>query len=134
MKAAILLSISAAIIVGCAPSPDIYGHWEGNRDWKALGTADENVARALAAVNLDLKPYGNFVLTEGGVPFEGTFVVSGSEIRLDVKTILRKPISVQPSATQQAALYEVKFENGSILLRAEKDRDWLKMTKVKLKE
>lgn len=118
MKAAIFLSISVALLAGCASGPKVVGKWEGSRDWKAIGTQNEEVSRALAGVMLELRPNQTFVLQDGGVPFEGTYVVSGKDIRFEVLQIMNRPVGIQPEGTQKAAAFSAEVNDGKIYFRA----------------
>lgn len=122
MKAAICLSISFALALGCASGcgsgVKVTGKWEGARDWKAIGTQSEEVSRALAGVFLELKPNQSFLLQDGGIPFEGNYVVSGNEIQFEVLQIMNRPISVQPESTKQSAAFTATVKDGKILFRS----------------
>ncbi len=123
MKAAILISISFALLAGCGSGTKVAGKWEGSRDWKAIGTKNEEVSRALAGVILELRPNQTFLLQDGGIPFEGTYVLSGVEIRFDVLRIMNRPVGVQPESTQKAASFTALVKDGKILFRASGEKE-----------
>ncbi|MEI7577745.1 MAG: hypothetical protein WCK51_12700 [Armatimonadota bacterium] len=123
MKAAIFLSISVALLAGCASGPKVVGKWEGSRDWKAIGTQNEEVSRALAGVILELRPNQTFLLQDGGIPFEGTYVVSANEIRFDVLQIMNRPVGVQPEGTQKTAAFTAEVKDSKIYFRAIDEKD-----------
>lgn len=127
MKAAIVLSISAALLIGCTSGcgsgVKVVGKWEGSRDWKAIGTQNEEVSRALAGVILELKPNGMFVLQDGGIPFEGTYVLSGAQINFEVLRIMNRPVGIQPETTQKSAAFSAEVKDGKILFRAAGEKE-----------
>lgn len=132
MKAGIIVSISlgcALILAGCSRNADLYGKWEGDRDWKSLKLDSEAVARAVAAVNLDLKTDDTFVLIDGGVPFEGNWTQSGNEIRLDVVKILNRPLESQSDEVKKASAFSVRFDKGKLFYKSPSDSGEIELEK-----
>ena len=123
MKAAIPISISFALLAGCGSGTKVVGKWEGSRDWKAISTQNEEVSRALAGVILELKANKTFLLQDGGIPFEGTYVLSGFEVRFDVLRIMNRPVGIQPESTQKAASFTAEVKDGKILFRAAGEKE-----------
>ena len=88
-----------------------------------MGTQNEEVAHALAGVVLELKPNGTFVIQDGGIPFEGTYVVSDKSIRFDVLQIMNRPVGVQPETTQKSASFTAEVKDGKIFFRAAGEKE-----------
>ncbi len=72
---------------------------------------------------LELKADKTFLLQDGGIPFEGTYVLSGVEIRFDVLRIMNRPVGVQPESTQKAASFTALVKDGKILFRASGEKE-----------
>jgi hypothetical protein len=124
VKAGIGTSISVAlglILVlagsGCSQDRSLAGMWKGDRDWKKINTETEAAARAFAAVNLDLKASGEFVLQDGGVPYTGTWVPYTDKVELVVETILNKPLDMQAEQTQKLSHFTVRIENKRLFFK-----------------
>ncbi|MCA0361322.1 MAG: hypothetical protein LCH41_09730 [Armatimonadetes bacterium] len=81
------------------------GVWEGN-DEAAVSDelAKENpvIANTLRKVSVTICSNGNFVLTRGGMPYEGAATLSRDKVLLQVKTILGRPIENEPTMVQKA--------------------------------
>ena len=88
-----------------------------------MGTQSEEVSRALAGVMLELRPNGTFLLQDGGIPFEGNYVVAGPEIRFDVLQIMNRPVGIQPEQTQNTASFTAEVKEGKIYFRAVGEKD-----------
>ena len=132
MKAGIVVSISlgcALILAGCSRNSDLYGKWEGDRDWKALKLDSEAVARAVAAVNLDLKTDDTFVLIDGGVPFEGNWTQSGNDIHLEVVKILNRPLEGQSDQVKKASTFALRLEKGRLYYKSPTDTNEIELEK-----
>jgi hypothetical protein len=105
------------------------GYWEGDRDWKQMGSASEAVARAVAAINLNLKADGTFVLQDGGIDFSGEWVASGNKIDLQVMTILNRPLAQQGEETKKAAVFSVRYENKAMFFKSIADAKEIELKK-----
>ncbi len=88
-----------------------------------MGSQNEEVAKALAGVILELRANQTFLLQDGGIPFEGTYVVSGQEIRFDVLEIMNRPVGVQPESTQKAAAFTAEVKEGKIYFRSSGEKE-----------
>ena len=124
MKAGIGISISvglALILAGCGHGTTLSGMWKGDRDWKALGLDSEAVARAIAAVNLNLKSDGSFVLQDGGIPYTGSWTQSGSDVNLKVETILNRPVVLQQESIQMQTDFKLHVVGGRIFFKSPAD-------------
>ena len=80
-----------------------------------MGLTDERVARALAAVNLDLKADGTFLLTDGGMPFEGNWTASGDTVNLKVTMFMNRNLERQSEDVQKQAIFSVRKEKGQLI-------------------
>lgn len=127
-KAAFFIALPLALCA-CGRDQNLYGHWEGDRDWRTLGQPSEEVARALAAINLDLKSDDSFVLTDGGVPFTGTWYQTGDGIALQVQTILNRPLEIQSENTKKAADFTVRYASGNLYFRSTADKVEIELKK-----
>jgi hypothetical protein len=110
----------------------LFGKWEGDRDWKKLPVSNELAARAFAAVNLELKPNGNFILIDGGIPFTGSWVRTGDTIRLDIETYFNKSVGSQPEEVRNLMEFSLRTDGTSLWYRSKSDSKSLKFKKVKL--
>ncbi len=125
MKTGIVSSISLAAVfllacgttIGCGTDEKLFGHWEGDRGWKSLGIENEQAARGLAAINLDLKADGTFVVTDFGIPFEGNWVQTGSGVDLRVLAVLKRSIEIQPDSVKKQAVFTVRYSEGKIFFK-----------------
>lgn len=104
------------------------GYWEGDRDWRMMG-GTEAVARAVAAVNLDIRGDGTFTLWDGGVDFTGDWVASGNKIDLQVMTILNRPLEQQGEATKKAAVFSIRYENKAMFFKSIADTKEIELKK-----
>ena len=93
------------------------GMWQGDYDWKKIQAQTEAASRAFAAVNLVLKPSGAFVLQDGGVPFTGYWVQSGSSVTLNVETYMNRPIEQQSEDIHKLSHFAVRVENNRMFFK-----------------
>ena len=129
MKAGIVISISAACLflvatlggLACGPDRNLIGHWEGNRDWHKMDGITEEASRAFAAVNLDFRSDGTFLVVDGGVPFEGSWSQSGVNLDLRTETVMNKPLTQQPDAVQKQTAFTIRYQNGHLFFRTMAD-------------
>jgi hypothetical protein len=134
------VAVSSLIFVCCVSSgcyrsdADIIGTWQGERDWKQLSTSSEEAAKALAAVNLEIKATGRFLLQDGGIPFEGNWVRETNSIRLDVDTFMNRNIEAQPDMVKESAIFSVRFENGSLYYKSKQDTVEIPMNRLPIKK
>jgi hypothetical protein len=96
----------------------LHGTWKGDRDWRKINTTNEAAARALSAIDLILKPDGSFTLTDGGMPFTGSWVQSGNMLDLRVETFMNTTLDRQTKAVQDASQFVVEYQNGDLHFRA----------------
>ncbi len=91
----------------------------GSRPLAPNAALDPVLARNLAGMRLTLKRDGTFLLADGGMPpFGGTWVRDGERLRLDVTTILGRPIAAQPEDTRRAAgAYTARVARDGLILR-----------------
>jgi hypothetical protein len=88
--------------------------WKGDRNWRDLHLDNEAVARARAAVNLELKPSGEFVLTDGGEPFTGTWIQSSTKLDLQPETYMNKPIEQMTPEARNLLSFSVRIDKGHL--------------------
>jgi hypothetical protein len=88
-----------------------------------MGTQNEEVSRALAGVILELRPNGTFLLQDGGIPFEGTYVATDREIKFDVLQIMNRPVGIQPDSTQKSSAFTAEVKTDAIYFRAVGETD-----------
>lgn len=116
--------------IACAgPDQNLYGKWEGDRDWKRINAATEEAARAFAAVNLTLKADRSFLLQDGGIPFEGSWIQSGETIELRVETILNRPLEQQQESTKKQAEFKVRYKDGKLYFKSPADSNEIELKK-----
>lgn len=81
------------------------GVWEGE-DLSAVSPELERenpvIANTLKKVSLTICSNGNFVLTRGGMPYQGSTTLSREKAVLQVRTILGRPIENEPAMVQKA--------------------------------
>lgn len=134
MKAGILTSISFAALlvlaVGCSKNKDLYGHWEGTRDWKTVGAVDENWGRTIAAIDVDLNADGTFVVRDMSLPYEGEWVDKGDHVDLTVLTVLRQPIAKQKDDIQKRASdFTLRYSEGKLYFKTPTDTTEIELKK-----
>ena len=113
--------LSAVFLTGCANNRALFGKWEGDRDWKKLPVSNELAARAFAAVNLELKPNGNFILIDGGIPFTGSWVRTGDTVRLDIETYFNKSVGSQPEEVRNLMEFSLRTDGTSLWYKSKSD-------------
>jgi hypothetical protein len=120
VKAGINLSISVLLslilglsLTGCRQNRSLAGLWKGDRDWKSI-PADEGAARAMAAIDLDLKPSGEFILKEGGSPFTGIWTQNDSKVELKVETFMNRPIDHMDPEALKRLEFNIRVDKGRL--------------------
>ena len=139
MKAGIVTSISVAFILilvvfavlpsSCQTNRDLYGLWQGQRNWKKLNLDNEAIARALAAVDLELSANGSFVLHDNSINYNGRWVQSGDSIDLRVETIMNRPLELQTESTQKQSVFSLRFSKGSLFFKDTSDHKEIELKK-----
>lgn len=120
---------------GCHRSDaDIIGSWQGDRDWKKIETTSEPAAKALAAVNLEIKVSGRFLIQDGGVPFEGNWVREGDSVRFDVDTVMNRNLDSQPQMVKDSAMFSVRVDPKGLRYKSKQDTDEIPMIRVENKK
>jgi len=104
-------------LTACGKDRNLYGTWKGARDWRSLNLDSEEVARALAAVDLELKGTGAFTLNDGSVKFDGNWIQSGDTIELRVESILNRPLEQQSDAVKKSADFVVRYQGGKMFFK-----------------
>lgn len=120
MKPGIVVSISAALGIflgGCQNNQAIYGTWTGGRDSKQYQTTSEEIAKALASVEVQIKPSGSFTVIDGGIPFEGAWTRSGDKINLRVTSVLGRALEMQGDPVKAQAVFSLRFDGTNLLFR-----------------
>ncbi|HLO97396.1 MAG TPA: hypothetical protein VK171_02270 [Fimbriimonas sp.] len=115
-----MVSISAALGIflgGCQNNQPIYGTWVGGRDWKQIPSTSEEISKALASVEVQIRPAGSFTVIDGGIPFEGTWARSGDKINLRVTTVLGRALEMQGDPVKAQAVFSVRFDGKNLLFR-----------------
>lgn len=103
--------------------------WKGDRDWRKVNAETEAASRAFAAVNLELKVSGEFLLQDGGIPFTGTWVQSQEKVDLRVETILNKPLELQADSTQGMSRFSIRVEGARLFFKNPADDTEIELKK-----
>ena len=103
--------------------------WQGDRDWKQINAETEAAARAFAAVNLELKMNGGFLLKDGGQPITGSWFRSGNTVELQPETYMNKPIEqMDPKARKQLVL-SIRIDAGRLFYKFYADEQEIELKK-----
>ncbi len=117
------------MVGGCSQDRSQTGVWKGDRDWRKVNAETEAASRAFAAVNLDLKASGEFLLQDGGIPFTGTWVQSPEKVDLRVETILNKPLELQAESTQGMSRFSIRVEGARLFFKNPADETEIELKK-----
>jgi len=117
------------MIGGCSQDRSLAGKWKGDRDWRKVNAETEAASRAFAAVNLDLKPSGAFLLQDGGIPFTGTWVQTPEKVDLRVETILNKPLELQVESTEGMSRFTIRVEGTRLFFKNPADETEIELKK-----
>ncbi len=121
--------ICGLILGGCSQDRSLAGMWKGDRDWRKVNAETEAASRAFAAVNLELKVSGEFLLQDGGIPFTGTWVQSQEKVDLRVETILNKPLELQADSTQGMSRFSIRVEGARLFFKNPADDTEIELKK-----
>jgi hypothetical protein len=119
----------AIIPTSCKTNRDLVGLWQGQRNWKESNLDNEAIARALAAIDLDLKANGSFILHDNSINYNGSWVQSGESVDLRVDTIMNRPLERQPDSTQKQSVFSIRARQGSLYFKDTTDREEIELKK-----
>jgi hypothetical protein len=134
LSGGIVKSISFGLLLftaGCQQNDTLFGMWQGDRDWKRVDGVSESVARALSAVNLNLKPNGVFELTDAGLPITGQWVRSGNSVTLTPQTFMNTSLGKQSEEVQKALRFEVNIVGDNLEYRLDNEKTPVRLKKAK---
>lgn len=89
--------------IGCGADPALAGKWEGTRDWKRLGLADDRIAIEVSRLQITLEEGGKFLMNDGGIAYEGKWSRTGNDIPLEVNVVMNRKLDRQSTAVKNLA-------------------------------
>lgn len=112
MRAAILASISAVLLLAGCGKPLPTGTFRGERDLEARPGADPVVVAQARRVVLKIEATGKADLEDGGFPWEGRVSRSGDTLVFEVDAVNGINIAKQPPDIPREFKFEVLGANA----------------------
>lgn len=91
------------------------GHYRGKKAVAAKPGADPVVVEQLSRVELTIKPNGDAVFIDGGLPYEGQITRRGDGLHFETLAVMGINISKQPAEVPRSLEFKMN-KNGSIAI------------------